>query len=154
VLDYTILPSKSATIIIKNGNLTLSGSIKQSYLYIVPNGNVIFANACDKNQEIHWAILSNGKILSDRPYNNTNLVNNRCAWWWLIIRGTLAWWWLDEFIKQRRSKLDGWFLKVDYRSKYQSIINWWSVVITTNASLNTNPPPGRTELQKSLSITK
>jgi len=71
--EETLATDQISTIIVRNGNLTFSGSLKKNNLYVVPEGDIIFANACDEDQVIYGALITNNKLLSDIPYNNTNL---------------------------------------------------------------------------------
>lgn len=154
-LDINTLPTNTtSTIIIKNWNLVLSGSIKNSNLYIVPDGTVTFSNWCNQNQEIYWVVISNKDLLSDIPYMNNNLLNKRCQEGWLTIYGTLVGKWIDTLISKRRSKLEGWFIKSDYWNKYQSIINGWAITIKSNPTFNTTPPPWWNDLSKSITTLK
>ena len=61
---------------------------------------------------------------------------------------------LDELILQRRSKLNGWFVKNNSRDKYQTILNGGAVTIIANPGLGTTPPPGYTEFNSSFNSLK
>jgi hypothetical protein len=78
-IDNQTLPTtQSSTIIIKNGNLLISGSIPSTNIYIVPDGNIIFANGCDEDQHVYGVLITKNKLLSDKNYSNTNLVGTWC----------------------------------------------------------------------------
>ncbi|HMY80778.1 MAG TPA: SdrD B-like domain-containing protein [Candidatus Absconditabacterales bacterium] len=155
ILDNQILPmNTSSTIIVRHGNLTLSGSLKPTNMYIVPEGDVIFAGGCTIDQTIYGIILTPNKLLSDIPYANNNLLNKRCSGGGLTIMGTMVGNGWEDLIAKRRSKLEGWFLGVDYRNKYQSIVNGGSVSIVANPLINITPPPGWNEFGKTVELIK
>ena len=152
--EQTLASDEISTIIVKNGNLTFSGSLKKNNLYIVPDGDIIFANACEEDQVIYGALITNNKFLSDIPYNNTNLLKPWCNWWGLSIYGSLIGQGLDELILQRRSKLNGWFVKTNTRDKYQTLLNGGAVTIIANPAISTSSPPWYTEFTNSFNSVK
>ncbi len=133
--------SQPHTIVIRRWSLTISWNIWWQNMFIVQDGDITFAWWCDTNQTVNGVFITNGKLLSDKNYQNTNLLNNWCAWWWLTINWFVIWDGLDDLVTQRRANLYGWFLDDSRYGKYNAIMNWWSVVIKQNVWLSVSPPP-------------
>ncbi len=122
------------TIIIPNGNLIIKGDSSTAWMFLVPNGYIVFAdqdNGCSingvdagSNQSLtqwqwkHERQVVNGIYISGRWFNgpkmaNDNTQKNRCQEWWLTIRGIAVWPNLQNLANARRSELNSRFTTFD-----------------------------------------
>jgi hypothetical protein len=144
--------SKPKTIIVEQWDLKIIWSVMGNTLFIVPNGNIIIGtNDCDKTQVINGIFLTKKSIVSDKLYINNNLSSNRCSKWNIEIKWLIVGQGLSTFISSRRSILDDWFLN---GNKKQAVLQWASVLITSNDQLFTVGVPWLDEFSKELTTYK
>ena len=86
----------NSTVIVKNGNLKLEGTIAKNVLYLVPDGTITLGGDANCNDmtddpapQIVQGILVAGKGFDSDYYLNTDKNKTRCANGNLRIRGTL-----------------------------------------------------------------
>jgi len=150
--------SKPTTLIVENGDVTIDWEIFWPFMLVVKNGKIKIQNSkmniqskldwyyiTDKWFEITWPASTNSNILNDDPSSSRWYADGR-----LLINWVLIWPNADQIYKKRRSVLKNWFR---YWSNY-AIWNGWSLTITTNQNLWTNPPVGSKDLFEVLKVLK
>lgn len=144
--------SKPKTIIVEKGDLKINWSLAGNTLFVVPNGNIVIGtNNCNETQRIDGVFLTKNSIVSDKNYINNNLSSSWCNKGNIEIRWLLVGQWLPAFVSSRRSVLDNWFLN---GNKKQAVLQWASVLITSNDQLFTVGIPGLDEFSKELTTYK
>lgn len=149
-----------STVIVKNGDLRLEGTIAKNVLYVVPNGRIIIGGDanCDKytdnpTPQIIQGILVAGKGFDSDNYLNTNSNKERCSNGGLRIRGTLIGGSVTNLIEKRRVVLNDWFVWANFEAKVQHIIDGPSLGINQNTTLWTTLP-GADEVARVLGVEK
>jgi len=160
------------TIIVRNGNLTIRGSLRGNVMFIVPDWSIIFEqlnSEYDNTQEIEGIYVA-------KAFDTNMLWNNDLDKWWrfdgrLVINGMIASLnttntnlMISNLRNKRRSVLRTWFNldslpTTTYQTRLQKhrvwiVTKWWSLTIANNPSLWTNLPPGANELMTALQAFK
>lgn len=150
----------NSTVIVKNGNLKLEGTIAKNVLYLVPDGTITLGGDANCNDmtddpapQIVQGILVAGKGFDSDYYLNTDKNKTRCANGNLRIRGTLIGEWVDNLINKRRTVFTDWFEWATFEYKIQHVLDGASLLINPNTAL-WDALPGADELASVLWVTK
>lgn len=153
------------TIIVKNGDLTIRGSLKGNVMFIVPDGSITFEQLdgqYNNTQEVEGIYIA-------KSFNSNALWNNDLDKGWrfdgrLVVNGMLASLstnnadsTISTLRNQRRSVLRNWFnvpTITKQRDRAEIVKQWGSLTIASNPSLWTNLPPGANELMTALQAYK
>ncbi len=150
--------SKPTTLIVENWNVTIDWEITWPFMLVVRNGNIKIQNSkmnikstlewyyiTDKSFEVTWPASTTWNILNDNPSSSRWYADGR-----LLLNWVLIWDDADQIYKKRRSVLKNWFRNW----KEYAIKNGWSLTITTNTNIWTNPPIGSKNLFEMLKVSK
>lgn len=156
------------TIITKNIDLTIVGSLSVNGMFITQNGKIIFqedSNWCSAGPQIVKGIFVAGNGFESRSVSgkskieNTNVNLSWCKYGNLQVKWVLIWDGIDGLVENRRSNLNNWFnvngsektIKVQRRNQ---IFNWASLLIEYNTDLWKQLPPGAEQFVNLLDVYK
>ncbi|MFA5747972.1 MAG: hypothetical protein WC872_02550 [Candidatus Absconditabacterales bacterium] len=162
--------SKPFTIILKNINLTIIGSITETNgMFLVQGGTISFqepfGNKCEATQIVQGIFMTDKGFEAEiknkyQTTSNNELGTARCNYGGLNIKGVLIGNGTDKIVNARRSQLNHRFQVVSSNpnailaERRNEIFNGASLLIEYSPYLWNNLPPGASEFTKVLDIYK
>jgi hypothetical protein len=164
-LNPNLVSTTPFTIVTKNINLIVEGSLTTNGMFLVKGGTITFkepeTNRCKDPQVVQGIFVTDEWFASDpEDLRNNDLSKTRCPNGWLYVKGVLIWNNIEDLVASRRSQLNHWFYagrSTDasvLAERRNEIFNGAAVLIEYSPSLRTALPPGATEFTTALDVYK
>lgn len=155
-----------ATIIVKNGDLVIDGSVWDNIMFIVPDWTISFRDTECTRQIVRGILIAWDwfeALEEDEGQINNDRDKERCSQWWLTIEWVMVWNNIESLVESKRSNLNHWFTFEDEnfgndeserKERRNEILYWASLLVKYNSSLWAQLPPWWNEVVQTLSIDK